>query len=159
MRRLGSTKNRSLSVDSNPWNPAGTAHDAARTAFDLGERVLGGGGIDDDDAGEKEDFGTGKGFNFEWSLDGGEIMFLDEHGDEVDRHQEEHYDDDDEDPVDVVFGAAGVALSPRAMKGRERDCCGCCCGGGRGMGLGLYVIEEEGEEMEVDGERQGGVRI
>jgi hypothetical protein len=39
----------------------------------------------------------------------------------------------------VVFGAAGVAISPRMMKGQ---CCHCEC-----KGLELYVIDEEGEEF------------
>jgi hypothetical protein len=37
----------------------------------------------------------------------------------------------------VVLGAAGLAISPRAMQG---SCCECECDG-----LGLYVIDEEDE--------------
>lgn len=57
-------------------------------------------------------------------------------------------EEDEEDSMDwsmnggkVVLGAAGVAMSPRALRG------GCCsCGhGDDGLGLGLYVIDEEEE--------------
>ncbi|KAF2683018.1 hypothetical protein K458DRAFT_419240 [Lentithecium fluviatile CBS 122367] len=51
-----------------------------------------------------------------------------------------------DDPMDwsmnggeVILGAAGVAMSPRVMRGES---CHCRC-----KGLGLYVIDEEGEEM------------
>lgn len=52
---------------------------------------------------------------------------------------------------DVVFGAAGVALSPRLIRegeggGGGRCCCEC-------KGLGLYVIEEE-EDGEGEAEAE-----
>lgn len=60
----------------------------------------------------------------------------------------EPIDEDVEDDLEwsmnggeVVFGAAGVAVSPRAMRGL---CCHCDC-----RGLGLYVIEEEEEVQNV----------
>ncbi|KAF2475318.1 uncharacterized protein BDR25DRAFT_310723 [Lindgomyces ingoldianus] len=57
--------------------------------------------------------------------------------------------DDDEDMEwsfnggSIVFGAAGLAVSPRAMMG-------CCCDCG-GEGLGLYVIDEVDEGSEEAG--------
>lgn len=58
----------------------------------------------------------------------------------------ELYEDEDEqggmdwsmNGGEVVFGVAGVALSPRAMQG---SCCHC----EHASGLGLYVIDEEEE--------------
>ncbi|OAG11722.1 uncharacterized protein CC84DRAFT_1211364 [Paraphaeosphaeria sporulosa] len=47
---------------------------------------------------------------------------------------------------DVVYGAAGLALSPRAMKGAEGRCCRC-------GGLELYDIAEESED---DGSGEDG---
>jgi hypothetical protein len=44
---------------------------------------------------------------------------------------------------EVVFGAAGVAMSPRALRG---SCCRCECE--CGAGLGLYVIDEDEDEGE-----------
>ncbi|KAF2871646.1 hypothetical protein BDV95DRAFT_607068 [Massariosphaeria phaeospora] len=54
--------------------------------------------------------------DMEWSMNGGTLVF--------------------------ALGAAGVAMSPRAMEG---GCCG--CNRRRGRGLGLYVIDEEDEEV------------
>ncbi|KAF2648927.1 hypothetical protein K491DRAFT_722153 [Lophiostoma macrostomum CBS 122681] len=98
--------------------------------FDLGEQTLGGGMLFDVEEEGEDTKGMGLGQDdMEWSMNGGE----------------------------VVFGAAGVAMSPRALRG---SCCPCEheCGGG----LGLYVIDEEGEgegdvEEEEEEEVMGGV--
>ena len=54
---------------------------------------------------------------------------------------------------EVVYGSAGMAVSPRAMRGEIGNVCARCCGCGGGAGgdvdMELYVIDEE--EGEVDG--------
>lgn len=55
---------------------------------------------------------------------------------------------------EIVYGAAGVAVSPRVMRegnGKGEVCHRCRCGGGGGdVDMELYVIDEEGEEREIE---------
>lgn len=74
----------------------------------------------------------GEGDAMKWSMNGGEIVAG---GNGIDIEEGE-----------VVYGAAGVAVSPRVMRGR---CCEC---GHEGEGLGLYVIDEV---EECDAETEG----
>ena len=63
--------------------------------------------------------------------------------------------DDSDDEMDwdwslnggeVVYGAAGLAVSPRMMTGGERRmCCHCQCGMDADTDMELYIIEEESE--------------
>ena len=64
--------------------------------------------------------------------------------------------DDSDDEMDwdwsmnggeVVYGAAGLAVSPRVMMGGGGNvCCHCQCGMDTEMDMELYVIDEESEE-------------
>ena len=100
-----------------------STHELDAWEFDLGEQTLGGGMLFDVDE-------EGEGDAMEWSMNGGKI-----------------------EDGEVVYGAAGVAVSPRAMRGR---CCEC---GHEGEGLGLYVIDEEDGEMEEEDVNMGGGQV
>lgn len=139
-----SLRRRSASLNSHPWFNAGIEDFAEE--YDLGEQRLGGGSNSDDDAADTGDR------DMDWSMNGGELVFVDEGGNIT---REMARDSIREDvmgsPVlgsendDVAYGRAGLALSPRALRGS----CG-HCGDYEIGGLGLYVIEEDVEAEQVE---------